>query len=147
MLTGAILLLAIPVALFFFTPTYIAYHNRKRHAPWFAAVNVLAAGILVYDLFAIENRWIQIPFRGALLSWLLLLGFALRKDKPLEEAIDEIVEVVPYDAAWPAIFEAEKQRLVEILEVPSADIEHIGSTAVPGLDAKPVIDMMLRVPT
>ena len=147
MFTGAILLLAIPVALFFFAPTCIAYYNGKRHAHGFAAVNVLAAAIVVYDLFAIGNRWIQIPFPGALLSWLLLLGFALRKDKPLAATMDEVVEIVPYNASWPAIFEAEKKRLMEILEVRPADIEHIGSTAVPGLDAKPVIDMMLRVPT
>lgn len=147
MLTGAMLLLAIPVALFFFAPTFIAYHNGKRAAQGFAAINVLAAAVLVYDLFAIENGWVQIPFPGALVCWLLLIGFALRKDKPPAEAIDERVEIVPYDASWPAAFEVEKKRLVETLEVPAADIEHIGSTAVPGLDAKPVIDMMLRVPT
>lgn len=147
MLTGAMLLLAIPVALFFFSPTYIAYHNRKHGAHWFAVFNVLAAAILVYDVFAIENAWVLIPFPGALIVWLLLIGFALRKDRPPVEAIDEAVEIVPYDASWPATFEAEKLRLVETLGVPPADIEHIGSTAVPGLAAKPVVDMMLRVPT
>ena len=42
MFTGAMLLLAIPVALFFFAPTWIAFHNRKREARWFAVFNVLA---------------------------------------------------------------------------------------------------------
>ncbi len=42
MFTGAMLLLAIPAALFFFAPTWIAFHNRKREARWFAVFNVLA---------------------------------------------------------------------------------------------------------
>ena len=50
-------------------------------------------------------------------------------------------EVVPYDNAWPAHFDAVREILRRLF--PEADIEHIGSTAVPGLVAKPVIDVML----
>ena len=53
---------------------------------------------------------------------------------------------VPYDAEWPQLFEAERARLAPAL-APwlDGDIEHIGSTAVPGLSAKPVIDMIAPV--
>jgi GrpB-like predicted nucleotidyltransferase (UPF0157 family) len=53
------------------------------------------------------------------------------------------VEVVEYDPSWPAAFEAERVRLEPLLE--GAEIHHIGSTAVPGLAAKPIIDMMAVV--
>ena len=56
------------------------------------------------------------------------------------------VRVVPYDPAWPALFEAERVRLLEVLAPWLAGpIEHVGSTAVPGLIAKPVIDIMAGV--
>jgi GrpB-like predicted nucleotidyltransferase (UPF0157 family) len=56
---------------------------------------------------------------------------------------DARVEIVEYDPAWPAQFEAERERLEPLL--PGAEIHHIGSTAVPGLPAKPVIDLMVLV--
>lgn len=55
------------------------------------------------------------------------------------------VEVVPYDPAWPAGFDCEAARLREALGPAILDVEHVGSTAVPGLAAKPIIDMMLVV--
>jgi GrpB-like predicted nucleotidyltransferase (UPF0157 family) len=54
------------------------------------------------------------------------------------------VRVVPYDPAWPALFAAEAQRLAPILAVHriALRLEHTGSTAVPGLAAKPVLDLL-----
>jgi GrpB-like predicted nucleotidyltransferase (UPF0157 family) len=57
---------------------------------------------------------------------------------------DAAVRVIDYDRTWPASFEAERRRLAPLLA--GAAIYHIGSTAVPGLAAKPVIDMMALVP-
>jgi len=54
--------------------------------------------------------------------------------------------LVDYDPAWPAAFESERGRLSEVLgEWLTGPIEHIGSTAVPGLRAKPVLDIMAGV--
>lgn len=50
-----------------------------------------------------------------------------------------------YDERWPARFEAEKRQLVDALGDGIVDCLHIGSTAVPGLAVKPVIDMLLIV--
>ena len=60
---------------------------------------------------------------------------------------DAPVHIVPYDLAWPGGFEAERQLLVEAIGpwVVAGAIEHIGSTAIAGLDAKPVIDIMAGV--
>lgn len=62
------------------------------------------------------------------------------------EWIDEPIQVVPYDPAWPALFEQERRLLqASIGEWVTGGIHHVGSTAVPGLDAKPVIDVLAGV--
>jgi GrpB-like predicted nucleotidyltransferase (UPF0157 family) len=59
---------------------------------------------------------------------------------------DASVEIVPYDPAWPARFESERALLLRVLDPWLAGpITHVGSTAVPGLAAKPVIDIMAGV--
>lgn len=57
----------------------------------------------------------------------------------------ENVHVVAYDPAWPALADAALRELREVLPDVFSVIEHIGSTAVPGLAAKPVIDLMAAV--
>lgn len=59
---------------------------------------------------------------------------------------DALIEIDPYSAAWPERFELEAALLRSVLGPwLVSDIEHIGSTAVPGLSAKPVIDIMAPV--
>lgn len=56
------------------------------------------------------------------------------------------IDVLPWDARWPAWFAALEARLRDALHaVPVRAIEHVGSTAVPGLAAKPVIDIDIVV--
>ena len=55
------------------------------------------------------------------------------------------VVIVPYNPEWSREFEQERARLEETFASTNAVIEHIGSTAVPGLAAKPVIDIMVGV--
>lgn len=60
--------------------------------------------------------------------------------------VEAAVRIVPYDATWPRRFEEERALLSEVLAPWLAGpIEHVGSTAVPGLAAKPVIDIMAGV--
>ena len=66
----------------------------------------------------------------------------------LQAAIDEEVSLQPSDPRWPALFAAERDRLLSLaprLPARLVEIQHIGSTAVPGLPAKPVIDMLAGV--
>ena len=64
----------------------------------------------------------------------------------LIEGRDEPVRIVPYDAAWPARFERERTALEQALGPwISGGVHHVGSTAVPGLEAKPTIDVMVGV--
>jgi GrpB-like predicted nucleotidyltransferase (UPF0157 family) len=57
---------------------------------------------------------------------------------------DAEVEIVEYDPAWPAAYQAERERLAPLLPA-EVQLHHFGSTAVPGLAAKPVIDMIALV--
>ncbi|MEZ2348127.1 GrpB family protein [Terriglobus sp. RCC_193] len=57
------------------------------------------------------------------------------------------VRVIPPDASWPEKFWHERERLKTFLGNVADQLEHYGSTAVPGLSAKPIIDMMAPVPS
>ena len=50
--------------------------------------------------------------------------------------------IVDYDPRWPQLYEEEKARIIAAIGRWLADIQHVGSTAVPGLAAKPIIDIM-----
>lgn len=56
-----------------------------------------------------------------------------------------IVRVVPYDDGWPVRYETEAERLRDALGEAAARVHHIGSTAIPGIRAKPIIDMLIEV--
>ena len=55
------------------------------------------------------------------------------------------VQLVAYTPEWAALFEAERARLHQVLGSDALDIQHIGSTAVPGLAAKPLLDIGIAV--
>lgn len=55
------------------------------------------------------------------------------------------IEIIDYNSQWAELFEEEKSRILEVIGHIVVDIEHTGSTAVPGLGAKPIIDIMVAV--
>lgn len=59
--------------------------------------------------------------------------------------IRPVIEVVPYNPNWPRSYEAEAEKIEGMLGTNCVKIYHIGSTAVPGLAAKPIIDIMIVV--
>jgi putative glutamine amidotransferase len=54
-------------------------------------------------------------------------------------------EVVPYDHSWPSRFEDEAARISAALDDQVVRVDHVGSTSVPGLDAKPTIDIQVSL--
>lgn len=65
---------------------------------------------------------------------------------PSPEWRDEAVRVVPYDPAWPTLFAVEAQLVEDTIGAwVNGGIHHVGSTAVPGLAAKPIIDILVGV--
>ena len=63
------------------------------------------------------------------------------KSKKTDAAIIKRVEVAPYDPAWPGCFEEVRQHLMSFLSGQDVRVEHVGSTSVPGLAAKPILDI------
>jgi GrpB-like predicted nucleotidyltransferase (UPF0157 family) len=58
----------------------------------------------------------------------------------------ELVELVEHDPAWARLFEEERAVLARIFDGEAVGIEHIGSTSVPGLCAKPIVDVLVGLP-
>ena len=56
------------------------------------------------------------------------------------------VTLVEWDPAWSARFERERDRIWQALGDVARRVEHIGSTSVPGLAAKPIVDILVTVP-
>jgi len=65
--------------------------------------------------------------------------------KPLGLRRGQVI-VVPYDPRWPILFEEASAELRAVLGTSILDVHHVGSTAVPGLCAKPILDVMVSVP-
>lgn len=59
--------------------------------------------------------------------------------------VDGPITLADYDPEWPALYEREAARVRELLGDRVRLLEHVGSTSVPGLPAKPIIDMLLAV--
>jgi GrpB-like predicted nucleotidyltransferase (UPF0157 family) len=78
----------------------------------------------------------------------------IERDPELERELDEVligerqpgpVALSEYDPEWPRRFEAARMELAGALGELATGIDHIGSTAVPGLAAKPIIDVLVTV--
>ncbi len=63
-----------------------------------------------------------------------------------KEADEQRLEIVPYEPEWPSAFSAERERIGAALGALALRIDHHGSTSVPGLAAKPIIDIQVSVP-
>ncbi len=57
------------------------------------------------------------------------------------------VRLEPYDPAWYTMYASEAQLLRNTLDIPPEHIQHVGSTSIPGMVAKPIIDIAIRVDT
>jgi len=138
MVAPLVVVICLVCAPFFLLPTLIAFKNGKRSRGL-----VLAGNLALFGGAAFAAPGVAL----SLVAWLVLLHFALRKEPPDDSVLDEAVQLVPPDPAWPEVFAAERARITRTFDLPVDSIEHIGSTAVPGLTAKPVIDLMLGVPS
>jgi GrpB-like predicted nucleotidyltransferase (UPF0157 family) len=65
--------------------------------------------------------------------------------KPKKRTLKVPIKVFDYDPQWPKMFQKEKKQILSVISNKVTAIEHIGSTAVAGLGAKPIIDMMIGI--
>lgn len=77
--------------------------------------------------FAASNTFVRI---------LLLMSLGLQRGT---------VKLAPYDPEWAKLFDIEKNDIKSAFGEKALGIEHIGSTAIPGMDAKPILDLMVAV--
>ena len=70
-----------------------------------------------------------------------ILAVTIGERQPLNSPI----YLAPYDPAWPSLFTRLEKRIQEALKDDVLLLEHVGSTSVPGLSAKPIIDIVLAV--
>ena len=63
----------------------------------------------------------------------------------IERVLRDEIEIVDYDPDWPRLFEVEARYLRAVLPAGSIGrVEHFGSTAIPGMPAKPIVDMLIE---
>jgi GrpB-like predicted nucleotidyltransferase (UPF0157 family) len=62
------------------------------------------------------------------------------------EVLPGKIVVQDYDPTWPGLYDREAERITGALGDRAVRLEHVGSTSVPGLPAKPIIDIVLEVP-
>lgn len=72
-------------------------------------------------------------------------GGYLARQGSFMESPSRKVEVMPHSPGWAAAFLAEADRLTAVLDEEVVAVHHIGSTAIPGISAKPLIDLLLEV--
>lgn len=69
----------------------------------------------------------------------------MNPQQSLQAAIHEEVRLFPHDPSWPEAYAVERRRLLSALPGVFIDVQHVGSTAVSGLTAKPIIDILAGV--
>jgi GrpB-like predicted nucleotidyltransferase (UPF0157 family) len=116
---------------------------RTHYGP---EVNVIDLYALVAHRRGLEAHQLPVAERKQLAErglHFMYEGFEIiaGSDRPERDPI----ELVPYDQNWPHLYEEWRSRLAEALGSTARRIEHVGSTAVPGLSAKPVIDIQISV--
>ena len=87
---------------------------------------------------ALSTRWYR-SIRRYRLQW------SVDEKESLEAAIHEEVLLHPHDPLWPSMFAAERDRLSALLPGAFIELQHVGSTAIGGLRAKPIIDILAGV--
>jgi GrpB-like predicted nucleotidyltransferase (UPF0157 family) len=115
---------------------------RRRHAG-----DESATLLDLYDAVArnrgLEARELTADERAALSARALhVMDATFELISDTERGIEPI-ELVPYDPRWPAQFEEWKARILSVLQ--PRRIDHVGSTSVPGLAAKPIVDVQISI--
>lgn len=98
--------------------------------------DMLSVARAIRELKASVTNEVREPVERKLRRWQQLRMPAL---------VPEVEAVRPYDPAWPARFAAERGRLQEVLSGEVSALEHIGSTSIPGMASKSILDLLAAV--
>jgi hypothetical protein len=114
---------------------------RKQRATDGRAVTLIDLYTLVASQRGVEPHALERSERARLARLAFSIIWLAFETIPGSERGAEPVEVVPYDTAWAALFGRWRARIAEALGAGALAIEHVGSTAIPGLHAKPIVDI------
>jgi GrpB-like predicted nucleotidyltransferase (UPF0157 family)/uncharacterized protein YhfF len=110
---------------------------RRAHEEFWAEHEITDDTLIVAERFKLVERLNP----GAPMSEEQMRAVTIGELRPLSGP----VLLVEYDPEWPRLFEGEATRIRTALGAAALQIEHVGSTSVPGIAAKPVIDILLVV--
>jgi GrpB-like predicted nucleotidyltransferase (UPF0157 family) len=136
-------LVEIGVDLAYVDPFDVWLRLRTQYGP---RVNVIDLYALVAHPRGLEAHELPISERRQLCERAFVATIEGFETLPGSERPEpEPIEIVVYDEKWPQLFAAWRERLANALGATAIRIEHVGSTAVPGLPAKPIIDIQISV--
>jgi GrpB-like predicted nucleotidyltransferase (UPF0157 family) len=124
-------------------PFTVWQERREREGPRVTLIQLYALvagprGLEPHELPLAERR--ELASRATPLMW---PGFEYNERSERREP--QPIEIVAYDQGWPERFETWQRKLAGLLGPVARRIEHVGSTSVPGLAAKPVVDIQVSV--
>lgn len=119
---------------------------RRLRADYGSQVNLIDLYALAGHPRGLEAHELAIAEREELTTRALpLLADGFEPIPNSARAERDSIEIVPYDEKWPHLYAGWRERLTQGLGATARRIEHVGSTAVPGLSAKPIIDIQVSV--
>jgi hypothetical protein len=122
---------------------HVAFKNFMLEHPDYAQAYSLIKQCLA-EVFSddIEN------YVNAKSSFIQMMDYKTGMAKPAQLAAEDHIIIHPYNAAWPKLAAAEIKTIKEITHgLPYVSIEHLGSTAIPKLSSKPIIDIFITLPS
>lgn len=123
------------------TPSELANHESEAEG---RALDALRADVVPTLQAAFPYQ--PITLHRVSFPWHRLFEVGIELDvKQFGHAALSAITVVDYDPRWPKMFEEDKEAIQRAIGPLGHGIEHVGSTSVPGLAAKPIIDIMLGV--
>lgn len=122
---------------------HVAFRDFMRtHKNYAQAYSVLKCCLAEVFTFDIEN------YVDAKRSFVQMIDYLTGTAREKQLKAEDNIIIQPYNAAWPKLAEAEIKAIKIITrDLPHVAIEHIGSTAVPELSSKPIIDIFITVPS
>ena len=116
-------------------------HHSTRHNPSIERTRTGRALQALISFWALR----ALPARAAHVKRWASQTPTMNEQDSLHAAIYESVKLHDHDPSWPVAFLAERGRLISLFADQFVELEHIGSTAIPGLKAKPIIDILAGV--
>lgn len=121
---------------------HIAFRDFMRQHPEYAQAYSLIKQCLAEEFpYDIEN------YVNAKSSFIQLIDYKTGLAGNTQLNAKDHVVIEPYNSAWPKLAEAEIKTIKKMIQLPFVTIEHIGSTAVPELASKPIIDIIIVIPS